>query len=50
MGRGKHKPMNKQARKAKYTARFAISDKNKAKHLAKMKQANPNYPNKKANN
>lgn len=48
MGRGKHHPMDSKARKAKYAARFGITEKNKAKNLAKMKQDNPNYPQKKS--
>ena len=48
MGRGKHHPMDSKARKAKYAARFGITEKNKVKHLAKMKQDNPNYPQNKS--
>lgn len=44
MGRGKHKPMDRKAREAKYTAQFAITTKNKQANIDKMKKLNPNFP------
>lgn len=38
------------ARKAKYTAQFARTDKNKQHNINKMKAQNPNWPNKKRSN
>lgn len=34
-------------RKAKYAAQFAHTEANKKRNIAKMKAANPNWPNKK---
>lgn len=48
MGRGKHSPMDRKARDAKYAARFAITEKNKQANIDKMKKLNPNFPAKKA--
>lgn len=36
-------------RKAKYAAQFARTENNKRKNIAKMKAANPNWPDKKSN-
>ncbi len=48
MGRNKHKHNNAQAFKAKYAARFAITERNKKRNIAKMKEQNPNWPEKKS--
>lgn len=37
-------------RKAKYQSQFARTEANKRRNIAKMKAANPNYPNKKERN
>ena len=44
---GVHKKSDHAARKAKYTAQFDRTARNKARHIAKMKELNPNYPEKK---
>lgn len=35
-------------RKAKYTRQFDITAKNKARNISKMKEANPNWPQKRS--
>lgn len=47
MGRGKHKPVDRKARKAKYTAQFSNTEENKKHNVAKMRQLNPNWPKRK---
>ena len=44
---GAHKSSNHDARKKKYTAQFARTEANKKRNIAKMKAANPNWPDKK---
>ena len=44
---GTHRKSDRDARKKKYTAQFARTEANKKKHIAKMMESNPNYPNKK---
>lgn len=44
---GSHKSSNHDARKKKYAAQFSKTENNKAKHIAKLKAQNPNYPQKK---
>lgn len=46
---GTHKSSNHDARKKKYTAQFARTERNKQHNIAKMKLANPNWPAKKGN-
>ena len=41
---GTHKSSNSSARKAKYTAQFSRTEANKKRNIAKMKAANPNWP------
>lgn len=48
MGRGKHKHNNAAGRKAKYTAQFSITERNKKRNIAKMKEQNSNWPEKKS--
>lgn len=42
-----HRKSNKDARKKKYTAQFLRTDMNKKRNIAKMKEANPNWPGRK---
>lgn len=42
-----HKSSNHEARKKKYTAQFARTEANKKRNIAKLKMANPNWPEKK---
>lgn len=44
---GSHKSSDHDARKKKYAAQFARTEANKARHIAKMKKLNPNWPEKK---
>lgn len=44
---GAHKSSNHDARKKKYTAQFARTEANKKRNINKMKEANPNWPEKK---
>lgn len=44
---GTHKSSNHDARKKKYTAQFARTEANKKRNIAKLKEANPNWPDKK---
>lgn len=48
MGRGQHDPQDRKARAAKYSAHFSVTEKNKKRHIEKMKKLNPNWPAKKA--
>lgn len=43
-----HRKSDKAARSNKYKMQVARTAANKARHIAKMKEQNPNYPNKKA--
>ena len=47
---GVHKKSDHNARKAKYTAQFARTERNKKRNIEKLKQQNPNWPNKKEKN
>lgn len=42
-----HRKSDKNARKAKYDRQKARTERNKEKNIAKMKEANPNWPEKK---
>lgn len=42
-----HKRSDHEARKRKYANQFVRTDMNKARHIAKMKKDNPNWPDKK---
>ena len=44
---GAHKSSNHDARKKKYTAQFSRTEANKKRIIAKMKLANPNWPERK---
>ena len=44
---GVHRKSNKDARKKKYMAQFLRTDANKKRNIAKMKEANPNWPGRK---
>lgn len=44
---GVHRKSDSAARKAKYQAQVARTAANKARHIAKMKELNPNWPEKK---
>lgn len=44
---GTHKSSNHDARKKKYTAQFLKTERNKQRNIAKMKEANPNWPQRK---
>lgn len=44
-----HKKSDHAARKAKYQRQTNRTAANKARNIAKMKQLNPNYPNRKEN-
>lgn len=44
---GVHKKSNHDARKKKYASQFARTEGNKRRNIAKMKQQNPNWPEKK---
>lgn len=39
-----HSKFDKDKRKAKYTRQYHRTEENKARHIAKMKKDNPNYP------
>lgn len=45
---GSHKSSNHEVRKKKYTAQFAKTEANKKRNIAKMKMANPQWPERKA--
>lgn len=42
-----HKSSNHEARKKKYAAQFVRTEANKKRNIAKMKEANPNWPGRK---
>ena len=42
-----HKSSDRDARKKKYTEQFARTEANKKRNIAKLKEANPNWPDKK---
>lgn len=44
---GQHRKSNHDARKKKYTTQFAQTEANKKRNIAKMKAANPNWPERK---
>ena len=44
---GQHRKSDHDARKKKYTAQFGRTERNKNRNIAKMKEANPNWPEKK---
>lgn len=44
---GAHKSSDTAARKAKYQRQAIRTEANKRKHIAKMKEKNPNWPQKK---
>lgn len=44
---GQHRKSNHDARKKKYTAQFSRTEANKKRNIEKMKNANPNWPEKK---
>lgn len=41
---GQHRKSDHDARKKKYTAQFARTEANKKRNIAKMKEANHNWP------
>lgn len=47
---GQHRKSNHDARKKKYTAQFGRTEANKKRNIAKMKAANPNWPERKEKN
>ena len=44
---GVHRKSDRDARKKKYTAQFARTEANKKRNITKMKEANPNWPERK---
>ena len=44
---GFHRKSDRDARKKKYTSQFARTEANKKRNIAKMKEANPNWPERK---
>lgn len=42
-----HSHFDRAKRKAKYERQFGRTEQNKARHIAKMKKDNPNYPERK---
>lgn len=44
---GTHRKSDQAARKAKYQRQTSRTEANKKRNIAKMKEANPNWPNKK---
>ncbi len=46
---GVHRKSDKDARKKKYTAQFLRTEANKKRNIAKLKMANPNWPERKNN-
>lgn len=46
---GQHRKSDHDARKKKYTAQFGRTERNKNRNIAKMKEANPNWPERKTN-
>lgn len=44
---GAHRKSNHDTRKKKYTAQFSRTERNKQRNIAKMKAANPNWPERK---
>lgn len=44
---GTHRKSNSDARKKKYTAQLGRTEANKKRNIAKMKEANPNWPERK---
>lgn len=45
---GTHRKSNSDARKKKYAAQFPRTEANKKRNIAKMKKANPNWPERKS--
>ena len=44
---GQHRKSDHDARKKKYTSQFSRTEANKKRNIAKLKEANPNWPDKK---
>lgn len=45
---GSHRKSDSAARKAKYQRQFSRTEANKKRNIAKMKEANPNWPERKS--